>query len=75
MIITPTLSITRFDCWTCRALTRRALIDSGRIEEALGMMPQFIICPTCGNKRCPRATWHENDCTGSNLPGQTGSRF
>ena len=75
MIINPVPSITRFDCWTCRALTRRALIDSGRIEEAMGMMPQLIVCPTCGNKRCPRATWHENDCTRSNSPGQIRSRF
>jgi len=27
-------------------------------------------CSKCGNKRCPRATFHGNDCSGSNEPGQ-----
>lgn len=35
----------------------------------------FIVCPTCGNKRCPKATHHDNECTGSNEPGQEGSRY
>lgn len=29
----------------------------------------MIVCPTCGNKRCPRAEYHENKCNGSNEPG------
>lgn len=36
---------------------------------------RFIVCPTCGNKRCPKASWHENECTGSNEPGQVGSFY
>ncbi|MBM4707954.1 hypothetical protein GS982_01190 [Rhodococcus hoagii] len=35
----------------------------------------MILCPECGNKRCPRATWHEQTCTGSNEPGQAGSSY
>lgn len=35
----------------------------------------MIVCPECGNKRCPRATSHENRCTGSNEPNQPGSRY
>jgi hypothetical protein len=35
----------------------------------------FIVCPTCGNKRCPKATNHIYECTGSNEPGQPGSRY
>ena len=35
----------------------------------------FIVCPKCGNKRCPHATNHELECTGSNEPGQPGSRY
>lgn len=31
---------------------------------------RMIVCPGCGNKRCPRASWHGNDCTGSNEPDQ-----
>ncbi len=27
---------------------------------------QMILCPKCGNKRCPHARNHENECTGSN---------
>jgi hypothetical protein len=35
----------------------------------------MILCPTCGNKRCPRANDHRNACTGSNEPGQPGSAY
>lgn len=38
-------------------------------------MSTFIVCPTCGNKRCPRATDHTLACTDSNDPGQPGSRY
>ena len=34
----------------------------------------FVICGTCGNKRCPRAEFHDNECSGSNKSGQAGSR-
>jgi len=33
------------------------------------------LCPVCGNKRCPRGTDHDLDCTGSNEPGQPGSSY
>ncbi|WP_261802904.1 hypothetical protein [Klebsiella variicola] len=36
---------------------------------------RFVVCPDCGNKRCPRANDHRNACTGSNEPGQEGSAF
>ncbi|MCU6622717.1 hypothetical protein NLK91_13335 [Klebsiella pneumoniae] len=36
---------------------------------------RFVVCPDCGNKRCPRANDHRNSCTGSNEPGQEGSAF
>src|SRR5690242_21940996 len=35
----------------------------------------FIVCPDCGNKRCPKATHHDNPCSGSNEPGQKGSVY
>jgi glycerol-3-phosphate cytidylyltransferase len=38
-------------------------------------MTTFIVCPNCGNKRCPRATDHTLECTNSNEPGQQGSRY
>ncbi len=51
------------DCWctTCRPIT----LDDQR----------FVVCPTCGNKRCPRAHNHSLACTNSNEPGQTGSSW
>ena len=36
---------------------------------------RFVVCPDCGNKRCPRANDHRNACTGSNDPGQKGSAY
>lgn len=35
----------------------------------------MILCPECGNKRCPKASDHELSCTGSNEPGQSGSVY
>ncbi|WP_433867062.1 hypothetical protein [Ralstonia wenshanensis] len=39
------------------------------------VMTHMIVCPSCGNKRCPRATDHRVACTNSNEPGQPGSRY
>ncbi|MDA8498751.1 hypothetical protein [Citrobacter sp. Igbk 17] len=36
---------------------------------------RFVVCPECGNKRCPHANDHNNACTGSNEPGQAGSAY
>jgi hypothetical protein len=33
------------------------------------------LCPSCGNKRCPKATDHNNECTDSNEPNQEGSIY
>jgi hypothetical protein len=33
---------------------------------------RMITCPCCGNKRCPKAEWHQFQCTGSNASGQVG---
>jgi len=38
-------------------------------------MSHMIVCPTCGNKRCPHATDHNQACTNSNDAGQPGSRY
>lgn len=35
----------------------------------------MIVCSICGNKRCPHATDHRNECTNSNEIGQVGSRY
>lgn len=51
------------DCWcrTCRPITLTDL--------------RFVVCPECGNKRCPHANDHRHACTGSNEPGQEGSAY
>ena len=36
---------------------------------------RFVVCPECGNKRCPKANDHRNVCSGSNEPGQDGSAY
>lgn len=36
---------------------------------------RMIVCGICGNKRCPHATNHVNECTGSNEIGQKGSSW
>lgn len=36
---------------------------------------RMVLCPECGNKRCPKANDHRNACTDSNDPGQTGSAY
>jgi hypothetical protein len=36
---------------------------------------KMIVCPDCGNKRCPRANDHRNACTDSNAPNQPGSAY
>ena len=35
----------------------------------------MVVCDSCGNKRCPHGTNHENACTNSNEPGQEGSVY
>lgn len=44
--------------------------------HAIGEVQTFyILCPECGNKRCPKATNHVHTCTGSNDSGQVGSVY
>lgn len=56
-------------CYKCQD----QLIDSTTMLPA--SMNYFIVCPECGNKRCPRANDHTLVCTNSNEPGQPGSRY
>jgi len=55
--------LARYACWceTCRPITMADM--------------RMVLCPVCGNKRCPAATDHRNACTGSNEPGQPGSSY
>jgi hypothetical protein len=49
-------------CWQCA---------EDHDVHVIGM----LLCPTCGNKRCPHATDHRHECTGSNEAGQPGSIY
>ena len=65
------------DCWCmkCEQDAKNELHEKGELD-LMGMISNFMhLCPDCGNKRCPRATFHEHACTGSNKPGQTGSAY
>lgn len=61
------------DCFKC-TLER----PDGERDPVFGVrldMMRMFVCSVCGNKRCPHATSHEFECTGSNEPGQKGSRY
>ena len=48
----------------------------GVMEHGLPVtMQRMIVCPDCGNKRCPKASNHRHQCTGSNEPNQRGSIY
>jgi hypothetical protein len=57
-------------CW-CHACNSNKRDDMG-LPYALTHM---ILCPDCGNKRCPKASHHNLACTRSNEPGQMGSIY
>ena len=62
----------RRDCKCRRCIRERDLrAETGILLSAARM----ILCPICGNKRCPHATDHDLLCTGSNEPGQAGSAY
>lgn len=52
-------------CWFCDQKIADAAEDP--IEAFSRPM---IVCPECGNKRCPKARWHRNECTSSNAAKQ-----
>lgn len=59
------------ECWCY-------VCNQGRIDPVLGLpvnVTRMIVCPECGNKRCPHSTSHELPCAQSNAPGQPGSRY
>jgi len=63
--------VENYQCW-CYNCNKDKLDETGRLPYT---MTRMILCPTCGNKRCPHSTDHNLACTGSNAPGQPGSRY
>jgi len=59
----------QYECW-CYECLKDTKEDGWPIT-----LSQMILCPDCGNKRCPKATDHNNACTNSNESGQPGSRY
>jgi hypothetical protein len=57
----------------------RSCLKGKTVESGFGPIPiemaRMILCAKCGNKRCPHANDHRNECTGSNEPGQAGSAY
>lgn len=64
-------------CWACSKIedARQKKIGMPFDERLIIIGGRFIACEKCGNKRCPHATFHQLECTGSNEPGQPGSRY
>ena len=56
-------------CW-CHKCNENELVNG--IPFA---MTRMILCPNCGNKRCPKASDHTLQCTNSNEPNQAGSVY
>ena len=63
------------DCMTCAHLE---LDRIGGVFEGMKhgwFMGHPSMYSRCGNKRCPCTKHHDNECTGSNEPGQPGSLY
>lgn len=56
-------------CHTCDAA------EHDKTGKPWDLLNQMIVCPDCGNKRCPKASDHTLACTNSNESGQTGSVY
>jgi DNA-directed RNA polymerase subunit RPC12/RpoP len=54
---------TRYCCHSCFKTSGGVMLD------------RMIVCPTCGNKRCPKASDHTLQCTNSNDLNQVGSIY
>lgn len=59
------------DCGRCHRCLDARMPDGQFYSLHFGM----LTCAMCGNKRCPKASDHRLDCTGSNEPGQVGSVY
>lgn len=57
----------------CHACIKEHDIRSPSMPYAALSVSIMIVCEICGNKRCPHANDHRNECTRSNEPNQVGS--
>jgi len=61
-------------CGQCYNCLKDVRVDYDQVSLPI-TSTMMILCPICGNKRCPKSTDHRLECTGSNEPGQLGSRY
>ena len=58
------------NCGNCRKCYKGREIAPGMFA-----LDRMLVCPECGNKRCPKASDHRLACTNSNEPNQLGSVY
>jgi hypothetical protein len=64
------------ECHACIAELGLTMGAGDGFVDALPLSAgKMIVCPDCGNKRCPKASDHRLACTASNEPGQPGSIY
>ena len=63
-------ALSTYDCAMCEEDALAHLTGMDRL-----LARRFVVCRTCGNKRCPKASAHWQECTGSNDADQPGSFF
>jgi hypothetical protein len=59
----------KYTCWCHKCNKDR------KVHGIPYSMTRMILCPKCGNKRCPHASDCDLECTDSNDPGQPGSVY
>jgi predicted nucleic-acid-binding Zn-ribbon protein len=75
------MPLTLCHCHKCKNVILAELDLSGKTpSEQMQAMVELnvfimILCPICGNKRCPHAANHDLNCSVSNDLGQTGSAY
>ena len=50
------------DCARCSHEISSRLVAEGNMTFVESLMQPMWLCPACGSKRCPKASWHGNEC-------------
>ena len=68
-----------YDCGNCvkclDGKTATLAVGSSETLDIPLLATRMVLCPLCGNKRCPHASDHRFKCTNSNDSGQEGSVY
>jgi hypothetical protein len=62
-------------CCYCIRCLRNRKVSKEHAPHLPYESSRMIVCPNCGNKRCPHASDHTYNCTNSNSLNQEGSIF